>query len=253
MAAKFLIDHEYVTHDELINLFLNFNLLQSIYHTERDNFLSPFSQLIAKNAEKLISELYVCQKTCELFSLKPTITRFVMDGHYNKIDLRDKKAFFLQLPEENIQNDAKLKKHVKIALDLFQYDSGNLDEKYPTNDQEKNNTHDLRSNRYLKDKIDFYRSILSREKYLALAEKCLHLLNTLDRYVEIFQPGDAIALLAPVHFHYVEDYPHEFSFAEIILEHLNAHFSFDYQMEYRQRIKTENLHTHFETVIITAI
>ena len=253
ITARFLIDKKYITHDNTINLFLSFNLLQSIYYTLYGKISSPFSLLIEKNAEKLIAEMYICQKTRELFNLKPSISNLIFAEKYKSEKSDQRRVFLIRLPDDHLNHDEKVKTHIKISLDLFQFDTQTETDDQPDNYVKNDYTTKFRANRYLNNKIDFYRSFLPREEYISLTNQCHQLFYSLDSILELFQPGDRIGLLSPIKYHYVEDSPHELSFPEIILEYLNAHASFDYQTEFRLHIDTGNKFVHHEMVIISAI
>jgi hypothetical protein len=253
ITARFLIDRKYITHDNFINLFLSFNLLQSIYLNLHGKFPSLFSLMIEKNAEKLIAEMYICQKTRELFSLKPTISNLISSEKYKSEKSGQRRAFFIRLPENYLNHDEKVKNHTKIALDLFQFDAQTQTDIKPDNYVKNDFTTKIRANRYLYNKIDFYRSFLPREEYFFLTNQCYQLFYSLDSILELFQPGDRIGFLSPIKYHYVDDSPHELSFPEIILEYLNVHTSFNYQTEFRLHIDTGNQFLHHEMVIISAI
>ena len=172
ITARFLIDKKYITHDNTINLFLSFNLLQSIYYTLYGKISSPFSLLIEKNAEKLIAEMYICQKTRELFNLKPSISNLIFAEKYKSEKSDQRRVFLIRLPDDHLNHDEKVKTHIKISLDLFQFDTQTETDDQPDNYVKNDYTTKFRANRYLNNKIDFYRSFLPREEYISLTNQC---------------------------------------------------------------------------------
>ena len=177
----------------------------------------------------------------------------IFNEKYKSEKSDQRRVFFIQLPEKYSNHEEKVKNHVKIALDLFQFDNPTTMDAQPANYVINDYTAKIRANRYLNNKIDFYRSFLPREEYISLTDQCHQLFYSLDSILEIFQPGDRIGFLSPIKYHYVEDSPHELSFPEIILEYLNTHASFDYQTEFRLHMDTGNQFVHHEMVIISAI
>jgi hypothetical protein len=252
IAARFLIDHEYITHDESINLFLSFNLLQAIYNTLQNRTKIPFTIHIEKNADKLIAEMYICQKTHELFGIKPAFSNIVQGEINGRQGSRQKQAFFIRLPEHSSNQKSKDRNHINFAMNLYQPGFNNYHLPNLSDDTRNDYILKIKTNRYLRDKLDFYRTFLSREEYLLLTDQCLHLLYSMDLILKTIKPGDCIGILAPIKYHYVEDSPHEFSFPEIILEYLDSLESFNHKIEYRLRIDTGNPNLKQEISIISS-
>jgi hypothetical protein len=251
IAARFLIDHDYVTPDSLINLFLSFNLLQTITSSIKERTHTPFINLIEKNAEKLVSEMYVCQKIRELFSIKPGMS-FIYQDPLSKIKKSNcPRSFFIRYTHST-RATGPARNLLQIALNLYQLkrddDTGfNADEALGTEFADK-----VRRNRYLRDRMDFYRTILSREEFISLTNQCAHVFNSLDYILQIIAPSDLLAVLAPTKIHFVDKTPHEFSLSEIIAEYLNDHAHFDYQTAFKMRIDTERNDQKQDMTIIIA-
>ncbi len=237
IAARFLIVHKYITHDESINLFLSFNLLQTILMTLRSRTVLPFSAQMEKNADKLISEMYLCRKTNDLFSVKPVLGN-ILQSHHVRRHGPGRQSFFVRLPEDNLIHTPGAKNNLQIAMNLFQAESKNNKNPLPPGKDAERHAAKLKSNRYLRDKLEFFRTFLSREDYLSLTAQCLRIFDTLENLLKILRPGDRLGMLSPVKFHYVDDTPHEFAFPEIIREQLDLQENVNFQTEFRMRTDT---------------
>ncbi len=253
IAARFLIDHEYITHDKSINLFLSFNLLQTIFIALQNKTLIPFSSLIEKNADKLLSEMYICQKTRELFGIRPSLSNIIPEITDVPRTSTGRQAFFIKLPENNAKNSRIERNYINIAMNLYQ--SKFLKDPSPEISADIRNeyAHKIRANRYLRDKLDFYRTFLSREEYLSLTNQCVQLFYSIDLVLNKIKPGDRLGMLSPIQYHYVDDSPHEFAFPEVITEYLDSHPRFNYQSDYKMRIDSGTPYLKQQISIVSSI
>lgn len=241
IATRFLLDNQYITHDKQINNFLRFNLLQTIHLTLKASQVASFNQVFEKNALKLISEIYMIQKLKDLFMLKPVPVQLIESGFTLPPGESGKNhGYFLRLPEHRLNEPVSEKKHVRLAMHLFGQEQ--KIERHPELSEALRSvyTKALDTLAYPSDKLEFYRSFMSREAYLTLTNQCLSVFYSLDQVLKNTKKGDRICVVSEKHCHYIDDTPHEFSFARLIAEYLSIHPSFKFDIEHLFKINSSN-------------
>ena len=241
IATRFLLDNQYITHDKQINNFLRFNLIQTIYLTLKASQMAQFNQVFEKNALKLISEIYMGQKLKDLFMLKPVAVQLVESGFTLPPNESGKNhGFFLRLPENSLIEPVSEKKHFKLAMSLFGYEQKTG--RHPELSEALKNIYSeiLDNLTYLSDKLEFYRSFLSREAYVTLTNQCLSVSYSLDQVLKNMKSGDRLCIVSEKYYHYIDDTPHEFSFARLISEYLSVQNSFKFNLEHQFKINSGN-------------
>jgi len=241
IAARFLIDQQIITHDDTINLFLTFNLLQTIFQAINRKRASSFINEFEINAQNLISEMHICQKMRELFVLKPK-TAHIIEGSFSMLaDKSDNKhAYFVRLPGQATNNNFYTKNHINIALKLFQTRSNPISSQEISQSLKNFYQKKLEANLYTNEKLDFYRSFLPREEFLSLSDQCINTLFSLDQLVTQLKTGDRLCILSPNRCHFIDDNPHEFSFSRIILDYMSSLDNLTVSTKHQTQIDAED-------------
>jgi hypothetical protein len=251
IASRYLIDHHYITHDAFINLFLNYNLLQTMLTCFNDTSRS-FLQEYEKNAQKVINEIQLVKKLHEIFVLKPANIS-IIEQTFSSVNCTSskKQAYFIHIPGFMLKNIPAQRNHINIALELYQNGHNKqIDWEVPETIREIY-LKGLKTGSYIAEKLDFYRSFLSREEYLLLIKQITKIYAVIDTILKVIRPGDRLAILALIRYDYIDQTPHELSFSRITADYIFSHRKHKFELDFRIRLNPGDSHVKYETMFFT--